>query len=581
MPRPTLRRRLWRLLVQWFALYLVIAAVVSVVSFQKSRREAVEERLLLARTVARYLDSTLAGVHRNLGALALQLPEADESAVPRLRSFRFQCLFRDSIFLLDERGTVLAADPPYAEPPPAAWLDGRPRVTPLLDLDGAGAAELAIVQPFRRGGATFYLAAEMRPLGSGVSAFLQDLGLGPDVHLAVVDEVGRVIAAADQKSLFQRLTERGELRGSIRDDEPWVESIAACVLCGDEGGGGDYLSVFVPLRQAPWGVLVQQDERSAFSSIHTVQTGVIGTGLLLALMAAFLFRALSRSVVAPIGELSKQAEELRRGNLERPIAVSGDREIEMLAATLEAARQRLASTLAELTGLNENLEGQVAERTRALRERDAQRRHLVRRLLAAGEEERRRIARELHDETSQLLTVVQLSLDRVEVDAPEMRKAKELLTETQREIHRLIFDLRPSLLDDLGLPTAVKWYARNYLEPAGLDVRLEVEEELEVPPAVEITAFRIYQEIVTNILRHARAETVSVELYTDAGRLVLAVEDDGAGFDPGQRAAGAGIVGMRERAELVGGTLALDSEPGLGTHVRLEIPLGAWKEEAA
>ena len=162
-----------------------------------------------------------------------------------------------------------------------------------------------------------------------------------------------------------------------------------------------------------------------------------------------------------------------------------------------------------------------------------------------------------------------------------MRKAQELLTETQREIHRVIFDLRPSLLDDLGLPTAIKWYARNYLEAEGLDVRLEVEEELTVPPAVEITVFRIYQEIVTNILRHARAETVSVELYTDGASLVLGVEDDGAGFDPAQRAAGAGIVGMRERAELVGGSLELDSEPGLGTHVRLAIPLGAWNEEAA
>ena len=163
----------------------------------------------------------------------------------------------------------------------------------------------------------------------------------------------------------------------------------------------------MPLRHAPWGVLVQQDERSAFSSIHAVQTGVIGTGLLLALMAAFLFRALSRSVVAPIGELSVQAEELRRGNLESPIAVSGDREIEVLASTLEAARQRLSSTLAELTALNETLEAQVAERTRALRERDVQRRNLVHRLLAAGEEERRRKRDEAHRASrEQLLAIV-------------------------------------------------------------------------------------------------------------------------------------------------------------------------------
>ena len=362
MPRPTLRRRLWSLLLQWLALYLVAAAVVSVVSFHKSRTDAVEERLLLARTVARYLDSTIAGVHRNLAALAVQLPALDESAVPRLRSHRFQCPFRNSIFIVDAAGEVLVADPSYAEPPPARWFDGRPRVTPLLDLDGTGSPVLGIVQPFRRDGTVYYLAAEMRPLGSAVSAFLQDLGLGLDVHVAVVDDGGRVIAAADQKRLFAAMAESEGLAARIRDDEPWVESTDSCVLC-DDGGDGSYLSVLVPLRHAPWGVLVQQDERSAFSSIRAVQTGVVGTGLLLALMAAFLFRALSRSVVAPIGVLSQQAEELRRGNLETPIAVQGDREIEMLAATLEAARQRLSSTLAELQGLNETLEAQVAERT--------------------------------------------------------------------------------------------------------------------------------------------------------------------------------------------------------------------------
>lgn len=145
----------------------------------------------------------------------------------------------------------------------------------------------------------------------------------------------------------------------------------------------------------------------------------------------------------------------------------------------------------------------------------------------------------------------------------------------------MIFDLRPSLLDDLGLATAVKWYARNYLQPAGIDVRLEVV-DLEVPPAVEITAFRIYQEIVTNILRHAGAETVSVELYCDDQTLVLGVEDDGVGFDlEAAGGGGVGIAGMRERAELVGGEITIDSEPGLGTHVRLLIPLAAWREEAA
>jgi signal transduction histidine kinase len=237
---------------------------------------------------------------------------------------------------------------------------------------------------------------------------------------------------------------------------------------------------------------------------------------------------------------------------------------------------------------------------------DAQRKVLVRRLLAAAEEERRRIARELHDEISQLLTAIQLSLEHAS-ERPEeldrLERAKELLTRTQKEVHRVIFDLRPSLLDDLGLAAAVRWYAERYLKPEGIEVSLEVEEEMELPDEVEITAFRIFQEITTNILRHAKAEHVSIELELRPGEirsggdmdkpgeldeleardgtgsprvgtLVLAVEDDGIGFEADEQSGGgAGLVGMRERADLIGGTIEIDSEPGLGTHVRLEIPL--------
>jgi signal transduction histidine kinase len=204
---------------------------------------------------------------------------------------------------------------------------------------------------------------------------------------------------------------------------------------------------------------------------------------------------------------------------------------------------------------------------------DGQRRGLVRRLLDASEEERKRIARELHDEIAQLLTVIQLSLEDMPDDNAEIRKARELLGETQREVHRIIYDLRPSLLDDLGLSAAIKWYATNYVSSQGLEVSLEVEDELRPSPEIEIATFRIYQEIITNILRHAGAENVSIELYSTGDELVLGVEDDGVGFSPAEKFEGAGIVGMRERAALVNGTIKFNSEVGTGTTVTLRIPL--------
>jgi signal transduction histidine kinase len=104
-------------------------------------------------------------------------------------------------------------------------------------------------------------------------------------------------------------------------------------------------------------------------------------------------------------------------------------------------------------------------------------------------------------------------------------------------------------------------------------VNLEIDEGMPSRPEIETVIFRIYQELVTNVLRHARAEQVSIGLEERDGRVVLDVEDDGEGFDPDARADGAGLMGMRERAALVNGTIRFDSEPGMGTHVRVEIPL--------
>jgi signal transduction histidine kinase len=254
---------------------------------------------------------------------------------------------------------------------------------------------------------------------------------------------------------------------------------------------------------------------------------------------------------------------LRAGELNEPIAVAGDHEIEMLAGTLDEVRRRVADTLDEIHALNKDLERKVEERTAAMQE-------LLRRLLGATEEERRRIARELHDKTAQLLTALEMALDGME-GAP-VDRARHILAETHREVRDLIHDLRPSLLDDLGLAAAVRAYANEHLKPRGLRVSFEIENDVSVSPEVDITVFRILQEIITNVLRHADAESVSIELFQADGRLTLAVDDDGVGFDasaPG----GLGLTGLRERATLIGGTILFDSEPGNGTHVRLEVPV--------
>lgn len=580
MKRRTLRGRLNIVLLQWFGVLAIVAGAILLVAFPRIRRDLVDDRLLLAQAIARALDATVSSAIQDMGRLAADLPESSTAASMQLRAFRFQQPFAEASYLLDAENRIVAADPPETQPLTSPWLGAHEAVTPIVRKAGVNSHPVvAMVQPFQRGTAKYYLVAEMNPLASTINAFLADLAVAPGINVAVIDGTGTILASADQSQLLRTLPNGASYGDRITAHRALVSENGPSEFETD-GQKATAITVMAPLRFAPWGIVVEQRNALAFSGIYRGWWGIALSGIMLVGIAALLSRTLSRSIVWPIQQLSRQAETMRAGDLSTPIAVSGDHEVEVLGSTLDEARARLHLTLDQLEALNENLERQVAARTQTIEAmwkrtaaQDEQRQVLVRRLLAATEDERRRLARELHDEIAQLLTVIQLSLDRVETDTPEMQRAKSLLVKTQEDIHRIIHDLRPTLLDDLGLHAAMRSYADDHLVREGISVNLEIEEHLHATPEIETTVFRIYQELVTNILRHAHAEHVSVEVYERDGTLVLAVEDDGCGFDPEAKFDGSGITGMRERAALVNGLMRFDSEPGQGAHIALEIPL--------
>lgn len=210
---------------------------------------------------------------------------------------------------------------------------------------------------------------------------------------------------------------------------------------------------------------------------------------------------------------------------------------------------------------------------------------LLEKLMTAHEDERRRIARELHDEAGQALTalIVNLELAAQEPSPDRIRsqlvRLRELSEQTLGEIRRLIHDLRPSILDDLGLAAALRWYAKSLLDPKGIAWTLTVSGlQLRLPPALETVAFRVVQEALTNVLRHSHATRVAVSVAVAGRELSVHIEDNGQGFDtdraatPG-RHGGFGLLGMRERVELVGGRWEVESTPGEGTVVRVTLPI--------
>jgi len=229
---------------------------------------------------------------------------------------------------------------------------------------------------------------------------------------------------------------------------------------------------------------------------------------------------------------------------------------------------RLAETFASRAAVAVDLSQRVA--------RDA-----LRRVVAAQELERRRLARELHDETGQALTSVLLGLKAVEeaADPAEMRAAsaelRELVVQTLRDVRRLAVELRPKALDDFGLIPALERLTESFAEQTGIAVDFESalgDERL--PDEIGTALYRIVQESLTNVVKHARATRVSVLVTRREGVVAAVIEDDGTGFDPGQtRDVGIGLLGMRERVALVDGRLEVESRHGAGTTILVEVPL--------
>ncbi|MFQ5996786.1 MAG: GAF domain-containing protein [Dehalococcoidales bacterium] len=212
---------------------------------------------------------------------------------------------------------------------------------------------------------------------------------------------------------------------------------------------------------------------------------------------------------------------------------------------------------------------------------------LLNEILSIQEEERKRIARELHDETSQVLASLTANLEAITGMLPtNTDKIKALLKNAQGlsvtlidEIHRLIYELRPTLLDDLGLVAATRWLAENTLETTGVAVNFETTgKERRLPSQLETTLFRVIQEAISNIAKHAHARNVSLMLHFRRNVIGVSIKDDGSGFDVEEairakdRPRGLGLLGMKERVELFHGTFAIRSHPGGGTEIDIEIP---------
>ena len=383
-------------------------------------------------------------------------------------------------------------------------------------------------------------------------------------YAMVLDTRGQALAHTDPSQVHAILTDP-RTRQILARPDPSVTWIAV-------PSGERLYDVAVPIRMRglPVGAVRLGISRTGVDRmLRDLALKVLAVLFVLMLVGIGSIWRFSRRMVQPIQRLRDSARAVQAGDLSQRVAVDRTDEIGQLASAFNAMTTELARSHEEL------------ERKEQMRAR------LLKQVITAQEDERKRIARELHDETSQALTSLMVGLKLLE-QRSELAEARETLADlraltgkTLDAVHDLALQLRPSVLDDLGLVPAVERIVGEFRRTHGIRVTFETNLRTgrRLPTSLETALYRITQEALTNVARHAGAHSVSLLLEARRGSVTLIVEDDGRGFDVASWMSevrderSLGVFGMRERATLLGGTLTIESAPGGGTTVFVEVPL--------
>jgi signal transduction histidine kinase len=594
-------------------------AYLGTTALEENTQRNLQERVILAQMTASYFDALI----ENIQAVLIQATEDPRLADPRAADPALEQVyhrldaFATRVFLVDPGGQVVTTQPPITRT--LTFIN----ITPVnAALQGSPFAISHIAQPITsQDPPMIFAAAPIKNASQHVTgaivlaldytnpkirAFSSPIGLGETGYMDLVALDGRILASTRSERIGSESDHGYSLGGMIRDHR---QAVSACHDCHTsaqvapaEATPRAEVLAFAPLDRAQWGIAVRQSESEVFASTRLLQSrifGLLGVMLTGALVLVYLT---TRSVIVPVQALTAATRRIAHGDLNSPIGVRSRDEIGVLARSFDQMRTRLKDSLEEIQALNRDLDNRVQERTAAyqaaatenarlyaeVQRKEQLRRELLHRVISAQEEERKRIARELHDETSQSLSALMVGLDTVQMASSKdihqagsrLSSCKSIAGTLLKNIHRIIADLRPTLLDDLGLAPAIAWYGEQRL--ASMGVAFHMNEDAmtaRLQPAIETALFRIAQEAINNIARHSQATWVNVRLVRQGPRVIFEIGDNGRGFDPqmlqstDSHGQGLGLRGMQERAETLGGDFDLQTAPGKGTTITVSVPV--------
>ena len=397
----------------------------------------------------------------------------------------------------------------------------------------------------------------------------QTAARGEDVrYVLIVDSNKRVLA-----NTFHGGVPKGLLEDLTDFTEPEIS-----IFNSNEGLIHD---IVVPIENGAVGyVRVGMTEEHTRNSIIQHGRDVLLAVLVVCVLAGFLSSRISAVITKPIRNLATVAESITRGNLEIRANINDRGEVGRLAA----AFNEMAASLIKASSDKETLLGE-------LRSKEQLRDTLISKLMTAQEDERKRISRELHDETSQALTSLMLTMRVLAEDAPNQEQKDALLlgrdvaANILREVRDLAVELRPPALDDLGLVAAIQRYSEKFAIRHGLDIDLKASgQQAAVDGQIAVALYRIVQESLNNVVKHSGATAVAIRFKFQPDQIAVSIADNGKGISNSditraQKENRLGLYGMRERVELLQGRLDIGQSSLGGTELLITIPLYPIKGE--
>ncbi len=568
-------------------------------SIRDTTDQVFRERIALAQSLARDVEQDLDFLASDLrmGARGLNLPGKDlnkaaDNLYQLLKLHSSSQFFHVSfVGIKDEEGNLLAGVPATlreaTHPDPSEILLAISQNRPLV-LRSQRAPEGAT--PFALVVVPLAATTEKGQRLAVVADTIGVVGLPAAVPGWGTEYAIEIVSAGDGTVIT---SSRAEQMGKKTSHYPVLQKYMKSGLGGVEvhhapkgASGSDHVVAMTPLPSGPFYLVLEQPASLALAVPQRRQNEMLTmslAGILLMLGAAWYT---TRRVVKPVQQLKAAARAFAQGSLDKPVQVVAQDELGELAEDIETMRCQLKKSRDEIEQAKLELEKKVIERTRRLQE-------TLGKIITAQEEERKRLARELHDEQSQALGALSVSLDRINhlagPAAPpqtlkEIEQARNMARSLLKETRRLIYDLRPSVLDDMGLQAAIRWCAETHLEKHGIIINIQSSlssERLHIP--VEVALFRVAQEAIVNIERHSQALNAGIVLEQQDSILRMQVWDDGKGFahtpvGNGLDVFGVGLEGMQERVRLIGGSIDIVSAPGKGTTIKIEVPLDQeWK----